>query len=49
VGATTEESLRKLRRERMKAVSDEALDDLDVYTAKIIAKRNGDSKVTPKS
>jgi hypothetical protein len=43
VGATallaSEESLRKARRERMKAVSDEALYDLDSYTAKIIAKR----------
>jgi len=41
VGAFTEseESLRQARRERMKAVSDEALDDLDSYTAKIIAKR----------
>jgi hypothetical protein len=37
--ATGEESLRQARRERMKAVSDEALDDLDTYTAKIIAKR----------
>jgi hypothetical protein len=36
---TSEESLRQARRERMKAVSDEALDDLDTYTAKIIAKR----------
>jgi hypothetical protein len=36
---TSEESLRKARRERMKAVSDEALYDLDSYTAKIIAKR----------
>ena len=35
----SEESLRKARRERLKAVSDEALYDLDVYTAKIIAKR----------
>jgi hypothetical protein len=35
----SEESLRKARRERMKAVSDEALYDLDSYTAKIIAKR----------
>ena len=43
VGATallaSEESLRKARRERLKAVSDEALYDLDSYTAKIIAKR----------
>jgi hypothetical protein len=37
--ATTEESLRRARRERLKAVSDEALYDLDSYTAKIIAKR----------
>jgi hypothetical protein len=36
---TSEESLRKARRERMKAVSDEALYDLDSYTAKIITKR----------
>jgi hypothetical protein len=35
----SEESLRQARRERMKAVSDEALEDLDSYTAKIIAKR----------
>ncbi len=34
-----EESLRQARRERMKAVSDEALYDLDSYTAKIIAIR----------
>lgn len=43
VGATallaSEESLRKARRERLKAVSDEALYDLDAYTSKIIAKR----------
>ncbi len=43
LGATalqaSEESLRKARRERLKAVSDEALYDLDAYTAKIIAKR----------
>jgi hypothetical protein len=43
VGATallaSEESLRKARRERMKAVSDEALYDMDAYTVKIIAKR----------
>jgi hypothetical protein len=43
VGATallaSEESLRKARRERLKAVSDEALYDLDSYTVKIIAKR----------
>ena len=36
---TSEESLRRARREQMKAVSDEALYDLDSYTAKIIAKR----------
>jgi hypothetical protein len=35
----SEESLRQARRERMKAVSDEALYDLDSYTAKIIAIR----------
>jgi len=35
----SEESLRKARRERMKAVSDEALYDLDSYTGKIIAIR----------
>jgi hypothetical protein len=34
-----EESLRQARRERMRAVSDEALYDLDSYTAKIIAIR----------
>lgn len=36
---TSEESLRQARRERLKAVSDEALYDLDSYTAKIVAKR----------
>lgn len=36
---TTEESLRQARSERLRAVSDEALYDLDSYTAKIIAKR----------
>jgi hypothetical protein len=36
---TSEESLRQARRERLKAISDEALYDLDSYTAKIIAKR----------
>jgi hypothetical protein len=36
----SEESLRKARRERMNGVSDEALYDLDSYTAKIMAKRN---------
>lgn len=35
----SEDSLRKARRERMKAVSDEALYDLDSLTAEIIAKR----------
>jgi len=35
----SEESLRKARRERLKAVSDEALYDLDDYTFKIIAIR----------
>ena len=37
--ATSEQSLRDARRARMKAVSDEALYDLDDYTTKIIAKR----------
>jgi hypothetical protein len=37
--STSEQSLRQARRERLKAVSDEALYDLDSYTAKIIAKR----------
>ena len=36
---SSEESLRRARRERMKAVSDEALYDLDSYTAEIMAKR----------
>jgi len=36
---TSQESLRQARRERLRAVSDEALYDLDSYTAKIIAKR----------
>jgi hypothetical protein len=36
---SSEQSLREARRQRMKAVSDEALDDLDSYTVKIIAKR----------
>jgi hypothetical protein len=36
---TSEAGLRQARRERLKAVSDEALYDLDSYTAKIIAKR----------
>jgi hypothetical protein len=35
----SEESLRQARRERLKAVSDEALYDLDSYTAKIMAVR----------
>lgn len=35
----SEKSLRQARRERLKAVSDEALYDLDSYTAKIIATR----------
>ncbi len=35
----SEQSLRAARRARMKAVSDEALFDLNSYTAKIIAKR----------
>jgi hypothetical protein len=37
--AFTEVSLRQKRRERMKAVSDEALIDLDDYTMMLIAKR----------
>jgi hypothetical protein len=37
--ASSEASLREDRRKRMAAVSDEALDDLDEYTRKIIAKR----------
>jgi hypothetical protein len=37
--AFTEVSLRQKRRERMKAVSDEALIDLDDYTTMLIAKR----------
>jgi hypothetical protein len=36
---TSEETLRTKRRERMKSVSDEALDDLDEYTMAIHAKR----------
>ncbi|HWZ97549.1 MAG TPA: hypothetical protein VN025_07300 [Candidatus Dormibacteraeota bacterium] len=36
----TEESLRQSRRDRLKAVSDEALEDLDTLTEQIIAKRN---------
>jgi hypothetical protein len=38
-GTASEDSLRQARRERLKAVSDEALIDLDSYTTKIIAKR----------
>jgi len=37
--AETEDSLRQKRRERLKAVSDEALIDLDDYTFMLIAKR----------
>jgi hypothetical protein len=37
--SSSEQSLREARRQRMKAVSDEALYDLDDYTLKIIAKR----------
>jgi hypothetical protein len=33
--------LRKKRRERLKAVSDEALIDLDTYTELLMAKRKG--------
>jgi len=36
---STEESLRQKRRERLKAVSDEALIDLDDYTMDLLAKR----------
>jgi hypothetical protein len=36
---SSEQTLRAARRDRMKSVSDEALYDLDSYTAKIIAKR----------
>jgi len=36
----TEESLRQSRRDRLKAVSDEALYDLDTLTGQIMAKRN---------
>jgi hypothetical protein len=36
---STEASLRQKRRERLKAVSDEALIDLDDYTMLLIAKR----------
>jgi hypothetical protein len=35
----SEESLRQARRDRLKAVSDEALDDFNTYTAQIISKR----------
>lgn len=38
---SSDESLRKKRRERLRAVSDEALIDLDVYTELLIAKRKG--------
>ena len=37
---STEESLRQSRRDRLKAVSDEALEDLDTLTEQILAKRN---------
>ena len=37
--ALTEASLRQKRRERLKAVSDEALIDLDDYTMMLMAKR----------
>ena len=37
--ASTEASLRQKRRERLKAVSDEALIDLDDYTLMLVAKR----------
>jgi hypothetical protein len=37
--AVSEPSLRQKRRERLKAVSDEALIDLDDYTLMLIAKR----------
>jgi hypothetical protein len=36
---SSEASIRQKRRERMMAVSDEALGDLDDYTAMLIAKR----------
>jgi len=36
---TTEESLRQKIRERLKAVSDEALSDLDRYTMMLLTKR----------
>jgi hypothetical protein len=38
---SSEETLRKKRRERLKAVSDEALIDLDTYTELLMAKRKG--------
>ena len=38
---SSEETLRKKRRDRLKSVSDEALIDLDVYTELLIAKRKG--------
>jgi hypothetical protein len=36
----SEESLRQKRRERIRAVSDEALIDLDEYTMMLMSKRN---------
>jgi hypothetical protein len=39
---TSEETLRKKRRDRLKAVSDEALIDLDTYTELLMAKRKRD-------
>ena len=36
---TTEGSLRQKRRDRLKAVSDEALLDLDTYTLMLVGKR----------
>ena len=39
VSGITEESLRQKRQERMKAVSDEALIDLDDYTLTLAAMR----------
>jgi len=38
--SSTATSLRQKRRERLKAVSDEALIDLDDYTMMLMAKRN---------
>jgi hypothetical protein len=40
----SESSLRQARQQRMNAVSDEALDDFNVYTQKIIAKRKAAAK-----